>query len=60
MSIEGLAAARLEREAAAAALDAKKARLARRIAIVRALILYPCLIVALALIWYAGVLYGTL
>lgn len=58
--VEGLAAARREREEREAALAARKARLDRRVAIIRAAILYPCLAAALWLIWYVGVLCGRL
>lgn len=56
--IEGLAAARREREEREAAQAKRKARLDRRVAIIRAAILYPLLIAALWLIWLFGVLYG--
>lgn len=60
MSVEGLAQARRDRDAKAAATAARKARLERRVAIIRGAILYPAVIAVLALLWWIGVLYGRL
>lgn len=60
MSIEGLAAARHDREARETATRERLERLARRVAWIRRAILFPLLVAALALIWYVGVAYGRL
>lgn len=60
MSVEGLAQARLDRANRDAEAAAQKARLERRVAIIRGLILYPAVVAALVLLWWIGVLYGRL
>lgn len=54
MSVEGLAQARRDREARDAAAEATRERMARRMAWARRVVLFPCLVAALWLIWYIG------
>lgn len=58
MSVEGLAQARRDREDRDAAADATRERMARRMAWMRRLVLFPCLVAALWLLWYIGFEYA--